>query len=91
VTFQIGRYGGYQEAVGGSTLQSHYALAKGHLHQLQDTAFTVLLLDSSQFFPRGERRQPAVAVRALSADTLVLSGTGTDATLHTFVRPRQQR
>jgi hypothetical protein len=91
MTFQIGRYGGYREAVGRSTLESHYALAKGYLHQLQDTAFTVLLLDSSRFFPRGERQQPAVAVRALSADTLVLSGTGTDATLHTFVRATSRR
>jgi hypothetical protein len=86
MTFRIGRYGGYREEVGGSTLESHYAMAEGRLHQLQDTAFTVLLLDSSRFFPRGERQHPAVAVRSLSRDTLVLSGTGTDATLHTFVR-----
>jgi hypothetical protein len=86
MSFELGRYGSYREEVGGSALQSHFSLAKGYLHQLQDTAFTVLLLDSSRFFPPGERRHPAVAVRALSSDTLVLSGTGTDATLHTFVR-----
>lgn len=86
MVFRIGKYGAYREESGGSALASHYSLAQGRLHQLQDTAFTVLLLDSSRFFPRGERRQPAVAVRSLSKDTLVLSGTGTDATLHTFVR-----
>lgn len=86
VTVHIGAYGGYREEIGGSTLQSRYSLAHGHLNELRDTAFTVLLLDSSRFFPRGEREHPAVAVRSLSGDTLVLSGTGTDATLHTFVR-----
>jgi hypothetical protein len=86
MTFRIGPYGGYREEVGGSAMESHYVLAQGRLHQLRDTSFTVLLLDSSRFFPRDEREHPAVAVRSLSGDTLVLSGTGTDATLHTFVR-----
>jgi hypothetical protein len=84
--FRVGRYGAYREETGGSTLESRYSLAQGRLHQLQDTAFTVLLLDSSRFFPRSQRQHPAVAVRSLSGDTLILSGTGTDATLHTFVR-----
>lgn len=86
MAFRVGRYGEYREETGGSALESRYSLAQGRLHQLQDTAFTVLLLDSSRFFPRGERQHPAVAVRSLARDTLILSGTGTDATLHTFVR-----
>jgi hypothetical protein len=91
MVFEVGQYGRYHEESGGSALESHYTLAQGRLHQLQDTAFTVLLLDSSRFFPRGERQHPAVAVRSLSSDTLTLSGTGTDATLHTFVRVGRDR
>lgn len=91
MAFELRARGGYRESVGGSTLQGHYSQGRGQLYQLQDSTFTVLVLDSSRFFPRDERQRSAVAVRSLAHDTLVLSGTGTDTTLYTFVRVNDRR
>ena len=87
-TFEVGPLGLYREYSRGSLLSGHYSLAEGRLYQTQDTAFTVLMLDSSRFFPRSGDRRAAIAVRYIRGDTLFLSGTGTDSTFHTFVRVR---
>lgn len=88
---EIGPWGGYREHTGGSTMEGRYRLTQGRMYQVQDTAFVVLVLDSSRFFPRSAAQPLAVAVRTLAGDTLVLSGTGTDASLYTFVRVSRPR
>lgn len=90
LVLSIGLFGGYEEHANGSTLESRYWLAQGRLYQLRDSMFVVLVLDTSSFFPRYEQRPRAVAVRSMTADSLVLSGTGTDATFHTFARVASQ-
>ena len=81
----IGAYGGYREYVEETLLRSRYWIAEGTQSVRQDTTYTVLVFDSSSFFPRnGEIR--AAAVRNMTPDSLFLSGVGTDATLHTFIR-----
>jgi hypothetical protein len=86
MTFELRPLGLYRESVGGSPLSGHYSLGEGRLHQTQDSAFTVLLLDSSRFFPSSGDLGPAIAVRWIQGDSLLLSGTGTDSTFYTFVR-----
>jgi hypothetical protein len=88
---EIGPWGAYREYSRGSTLRGHYRLAEGRMYQLQDTAFVVLLLDSSRFFTRSGPSSPAIAIRSLSRDSLALSGTGTDSSLYTFVRVERPR
>ena len=86
LVFRIGPYGGYQERAGEATLTTRYWFADGYLTQTQDSSFTVLLMDSSLFFRRSVEDYHGVAVRQFDGRTLFLSGTGTDATLHTFIR-----
>jgi hypothetical protein len=86
ITVRIGAWGEYWEHMNGRLLSGHYKYAQGRLQRLQDSAFVVLVLDSSRFFPSGEGRQPMVAIRSFKADSMFLSGTGEDATLHTFVK-----
>ena len=85
-TFEVRPLGLYREYTRGASLSGHYSLAEGRLYQTQDTAFTVLMLDSSRFFPRSGNLGPAIAVRSIRGDSLFLSGTGTDSSFHTFVR-----
>lgn len=80
-------YGAYREFVADSMLRSRYWFAEGRLNQEDDSIFTVLVVDSSTFFPRnGEVR--GAAVRHMTPDSLFLSGIGSDATLHSFIRVR---
>jgi len=81
----LGRLGTYREHTRESSLKGRYAFARGHLYRLQDTSYTVLLIDSSRFFPSEASYGAAIAIRSFSGDTLVVSGTGTDATFYTFV------
>jgi hypothetical protein len=85
LVLELGRLGTYREHRSGSVLRGHYAFARGQLFHLQDTSFVVLMMDSSRFFPISGRYSPAIAIRSFRGDTLVFSGTGTDATLYTFV------
>ena len=85
----LGAYGSYRERTAGGTLRGEYGFAEGTLRQTQDSLFTVLVLDTSNFFPRNGGIR-AVAIRDMTANTLVLSGTGTDATVHRFVRAGQR-
>lgn len=86
VVFKLGPYGGYLERTGDALLQSRYWFASGRLNQLQDTTFVVLLMDTSAFFPLSVETYHGAAVRAFDGDSLVLSGTGSDASLHIFIR-----
>ena len=90
LVFRLGPWGGYQERVGEEILTSRYYYAEGKSPG-QDSSYTVLLMDSSLFFPRATEDYHGVAIRDSDGRILVLSGTGTDATLHTFSRvaPRQ--
>jgi hypothetical protein len=83
---EIGAWGAYREYTHGSTLQGHYRMGQGRMYRLDDSAYVVLVLDSSRFFPPSGSPTPSVAVRALGGDSLVLSGTGSDTSFYTFVR-----
>lgn len=85
VVLVLGAWGTYREYTGGSEIRGRYAFARGHLFQLQDTSFIVLMMDSSRFFPRPDHSSPAIAIRSFRGDTLIFSGTGADASFHTFV------
>ena len=85
-TIEVGLLGRYREYTRGAPFSGRYSMAEGRLYQTQDTAFTVLMLDSSRFFPRSGDLGAAIAVRSLRGDSLFLSGTGTDTTFYTFVR-----
>lgn len=85
VVLELGPLGTYREHSRESTVKGRYAFAQGRLFHLQDTAFVVLMMDASHFFPRAEKSAAAIAIRSFRGDTLVVSGTGTDATLYTFV------
>lgn len=84
--FRIGPYGNYREFADGKMREGRYWVAKGQLYAMRDSAYLVLMFDSSGFFSPSDHPLPAAAVRDLTSRTLVLSGTGTDATVHTFER-----
>ncbi|HEX6926742.1 MAG TPA: hypothetical protein VF167_15075 [Longimicrobiaceae bacterium] len=81
----IGAYGSYLERRADSELRTGYGFARGEMSGFADSLFTVLVFDSSTFFPRTDGLYGA-AIRRMTGDSLIFSGIGDNATLYKFVR-----